>query len=318
MVTSGVYKITNIENGKVYIGSSKDINKRITAHIRELKKNIHDNTHLQSAWNKYGKEKFEFSILEFVPDINILLEREQFWMDKYQCYKRDFGYNMLPTAGSPDGNRLSKETRKRISESNKGRNCTAETKQKISNSQKGKVHTQEEREHTSKVIKEKWKDPEYRKMMLERHKNREKKELSQEVLQDMSNRMKELYKDDEFRGKMSKSHKNSYENNPEIKEKISKSNKKYYAEHPERKDKMSEKHSGEGNPMWGKPGTLGNAQNWEVIDPNGSVSFIKNLASFCREMGLSPSRMSSVASGKQKHPHKGWSCKKITEGDKDE
>ena len=51
----GVYKIVNTVNGKIYIGSSKNIDRRWNEHIRVLELNAHNNQHLQNAWNKYGK-----------------------------------------------------------------------------------------------------------------------------------------------------------------------------------------------------------------------------------------------------------------------
>lgn len=137
MVNSGVYKITNIENGKVYIGSSKNINRRISDHIYLLKKNIHGNTHLQRAWNKYGEDKFEFLVMEMVSDINILLEREQKWMDFYKCYERDHGYNIFPIAGRSMGHKHTEETKRIISETNKGKVRSEVTKRKMSYAQKG-------------------------------------------------------------------------------------------------------------------------------------------------------------------------------------
>jgi len=49
-------------------------------HFSKLRCNKHVNQHLQNAWNKYGKESFEFEVLETVEiDNNIketLLKRE--------------------------------------------------------------------------------------------------------------------------------------------------------------------------------------------------------------------------------------------------
>jgi len=64
MSICGVYTITNKINGKVYVGSSADINKRWNYHRRKLSKNSHKNKHLQNAWNKYGKNNFEFRVME--------------------------------------------------------------------------------------------------------------------------------------------------------------------------------------------------------------------------------------------------------------
>lgn len=164
MQNMGVYKITNIDNGKVYVGSSKNLKNRLNRHLWYLKKNTHSNSHLQRAWNKYGEDKFEFSVLEFVPDVNILLEREQHYMNLYLSYKRDFGYNILPIAGSSEN--MTEETRQKMSKSHKGQRAwnkgipqTQEVKDKLSKSQKGRpawnkgIHrTQETRDKISKYL----------------------------------------------------------------------------------------------------------------------------------------------------------------------
>lgn len=100
-VVSGIYEIENIINGKKYIGSSKNINERWMHHRKNLKHNKHENSYLQRAYNKYGVQSFQFKIIEKVA-LNKLLEREQFWLDKYQTYKRKNGYNILEkSTGGP-------------------------------------------------------------------------------------------------------------------------------------------------------------------------------------------------------------------------
>lgn len=60
----GVYMITNYVNSKRYIGSSIHIGQRLWEHRSHLRHNKHDNSHLQKAWNKYGEDNFNYSILE--------------------------------------------------------------------------------------------------------------------------------------------------------------------------------------------------------------------------------------------------------------
>jgi group I intron endonuclease len=79
---SGVYKIANKENGKMYIGSAFDIDKRFNLHKSCLRRNIHHSVYLQNSWNKYGEDCFEFSIMEYC-DISILKEREQFYINNF-------------------------------------------------------------------------------------------------------------------------------------------------------------------------------------------------------------------------------------------
>ena len=64
-MNSGIYKITNITNNKVYIGSSVNISNREYKHFWMLDKGIHDNEYLQKSYNKYGKDVFIFEIVEY-------------------------------------------------------------------------------------------------------------------------------------------------------------------------------------------------------------------------------------------------------------
>lgn len=64
MVICGIYSILNKINGKVYLGSSKDISIRFADHRYRLRHNTHTNSRLQRAWNKYGEDAFDFSIVE--------------------------------------------------------------------------------------------------------------------------------------------------------------------------------------------------------------------------------------------------------------
>ena len=63
-VISGIYKIVNVTNNKCYIGYSSDIFKRFGQHKYKLKNSIHENCHLQRAYNSYGEESFSFEIIE--------------------------------------------------------------------------------------------------------------------------------------------------------------------------------------------------------------------------------------------------------------
>ena len=84
-----IYQIKNINNSKIYIGSTDNYKKRISTHKYELRKNIHCNKHLQYAWNKYGENNFEFSILCEVSRED-KLDYEQKYIDSYD---RDVLYN---------------------------------------------------------------------------------------------------------------------------------------------------------------------------------------------------------------------------------
>jgi group I intron endonuclease len=90
---SGIYCIENLLNNKKYIGKAKDINSRREYHFSRLKNNKHDNEYLQKSWNKYGKDNFNFNILEecCIEDLN---EKEIYWILKLNTTNDKFGYNL--------------------------------------------------------------------------------------------------------------------------------------------------------------------------------------------------------------------------------
>lgn len=89
----GVYKIQNLVNNKIYIGCSKDIDKRWQMHkycysqinIPQCEKKI-----LYKAFRKYGLDNFSFSIVEETQDY---YEREKYWIQYYNSLIPN-GYNM--------------------------------------------------------------------------------------------------------------------------------------------------------------------------------------------------------------------------------
>ena len=135
---SRIYQIRNLVNGKIYVGSSVNLETRKTRHYWELENNRHNNQHLQRAYNKYGLDKFVFEVLEYV-ERDVLLEREQYYIDTLNTVNE--GYNIYPVAIHTDnyvwtpaqkqnrcgvnnpmyGKHLSEEHKKRISEAEKGR-----------------------------------------------------------------------------------------------------------------------------------------------------------------------------------------------------
>src|ERR1700690_1310419 len=78
----GVYKITNIANDKIYIGSSVNIEARKRSHFSDLKSGRHPNPYLQRSYNKYGADKFKHEVVEIVKDENTLRLVEQYWLDR--------------------------------------------------------------------------------------------------------------------------------------------------------------------------------------------------------------------------------------------
>src|SRR5579859_5020438 len=69
---SGIYAIVNRVDNKHYIGRSINIKNRWYNHKYQLQKGSHHCIKLQRAWNKHGKEAFDFIVLESVEDIEQL------------------------------------------------------------------------------------------------------------------------------------------------------------------------------------------------------------------------------------------------------
>ena len=112
---SGIYQITNAVTGAKYIGSAVQFYRRWRKHYTELCNGTHHCSHLQRAWNKYGDTAFVWDILEYAP-VDMLIEREQFWLNQLFCGEESLRYNLTPTAGSNLGVKRSEETKKKMSD----------------------------------------------------------------------------------------------------------------------------------------------------------------------------------------------------------
>lgn len=149
---AGVYLISNSVNGKCYVGSTIHLDQRRKEHFSRLANNKHVNAHLQNAFNKYGREAFEFEVLETISiDDDIkekLLKREQFWIDNLKPE-----YNILLVAGSNLGYHHTNETKQKISASTVGVKKSEEHAKHIKEGQTGKSLTEEHKQKFSKAAK---------------------------------------------------------------------------------------------------------------------------------------------------------------------
>jgi group I intron endonuclease len=141
--TSGIYCIKNIVNNKMYIGLTNDISRRRREHLSALRNNKHENRHLQNSWNFYKEESFVFYVLEEC-STDMLDEREKYYISKYQSNNDKFGYNM--ESGGRSEQEVSDETRKKMSDSLKGREFSEEHKLKISKALTGREFSDESKE----------------------------------------------------------------------------------------------------------------------------------------------------------------------------
>jgi group I intron endonuclease len=97
---SGVFQIKNLVNGKIYLGSSLNLEGPLNKHRFLLKINGHPSKELQQDWNEMGPDQFTFEIVETVqisdhPNFNLkdeLTLLEEIWLEKLQPFG-ERGYN---------------------------------------------------------------------------------------------------------------------------------------------------------------------------------------------------------------------------------
>ena len=116
----GIYKITNETDNKVYVGSSLNIKNREYKHFWLLFNNKHDNSYLQNSFNKNGKSKFKFEILEFC-NPSELISRENYYIDLLKSNSPEFGYN-LAKVNEFRRNTYNDEVKKKLSKYNLQKN----------------------------------------------------------------------------------------------------------------------------------------------------------------------------------------------------
>ena len=149
---SGIYCIKNLKNGKVYVGSSKNIEHRRTEHFNSLLKGNHHCSHLQKSYNKYGLKYFIFCVVEYVEGKSRLEQQELRWFFYYNVSNHSKCYNTCFYVGSPRGIEHSEETKRKLSAARKGKKFTEEHKKHLSESLKGKAWTESHKKHFKQYI----------------------------------------------------------------------------------------------------------------------------------------------------------------------
>lgn len=210
-----IYKITNIIDGKIYIG-------------RRQSSTFDSNywgsgTYIKRAIKKHGRDNFTREVLEWCYSLEEIVEREIYWIATLDAQDPDVGYNLskggLGSAGctwseeskdklrrykgpaSPNWGRVpSEEHRQHLREAHKGKTLSEEHKQKISNANKGKIRSQETRDKISKKLTGVSKGVGVDNPFYGKHWSEEQKVAN-------GTKIKEALSDPEVRLRMSQSHK---------------------------------------------------------------------------------------------------------------
>lgn len=155
-----IYKATNSINGKAYIGQTvRTVRERMMEHMR------HDESHFDKALKKYGIENFNVVVIDSAKTVEELNEKEKFWIEFF-CTLGDRGYNMCEGGGNTTGYHHTEASKKAMSEKKKnayvgtgnpfyGKQHSKESRRKMSESRKGRIITPEWRKHISESSKSK-------------------------------------------------------------------------------------------------------------------------------------------------------------------
>jgi group I intron endonuclease len=139
---SGIYLIQG-PNGRVYIGQSYNVGRRLTVHLSQLIAGKHGNVILQRSWLKNGSDAFEFRVLMEV-ERSMLTRMEQYWMDQFKIQGKL--YNLHPTAGSALGFKQPESQKSKVRAALIGRPLDPEAVAKMRATLTGRTLTTEHKE----------------------------------------------------------------------------------------------------------------------------------------------------------------------------
>lgn len=170
-MNTGIYQITNLHNGKCYVGSAVSFRKRWKEHLRQLTNGDHHSTVMQRAWNKYGEAAFEFKKLLVCAKADLI------WFEQRAIDALKPAYNICKVAGSVLGYRHTPKAKAAAAERARGNTnkrgrkespefcaqarisrskrrdgpLSEETKAKIAAAHRGRTLSEERKEHLRRI-----------------------------------------------------------------------------------------------------------------------------------------------------------------------
>lgn len=212
-----IYKFTNQINGKIYIGSTKNVKRRLQEHREGVKKRIHQ--YLYRAINKYSWDSFKFEVIEECCPL-LRNDYENKWIRFYNSLDKNFGYNMCLS----DNTCFTEEVIKKMSERMKGNTYklgkleSSETKERKSKSQMGSKDTDAVKKRKSEAAKKIIKTKEHCENISKGKLGKKIKPRSEEFKEMMRKRMSGVPKTEEHKENLSTSKKKYYETHKVSKE----------------------------------------------------------------------------------------------------
>ena len=155
-----VYVHTNNYNLKKYVG--------ITRRKPETRWNngygYLYNNHFYSAIKKYGWDGFSHDVIASNLTKDEAENFEKILILKLKSYQREFGYNN--DMGGNSTGKISEQTRRKMSECQKGRPTSARQKARTTEMLNERWSDEEYKRKFGEEMKKKWSDPDFRTMML--------------------------------------------------------------------------------------------------------------------------------------------------------
>jgi group I intron endonuclease len=151
------------------------------------------NTVFHQAIRKHGEDSWIHEILQEGISPDDVLEFEKLWIDQCQSHYSRRGYNMTHGGDGMVGVLITEETRKKMSESRKGRFFSVETRDKIRKKSIGRKLSEKSKEKVGTATIERFSDESFK----EKHKEKTKeamKNLSEELREKLRSRRKSVHK----------------------------------------------------------------------------------------------------------------------------
>jgi group I intron endonuclease len=184
-----IYKATNKNNNKSYIGFAINFKERVGEHLRKSKRK--DRQYFHNAIAKHGEDAFEWSILKE----DATLEDEVYFIELHKTFWiHEKGYNLTMGGEGKLGYITSERTRNKIKMSNKTKEPTEkqlETLRRNAAKMRGIPRTDEAKKRISESLRGRVFSEEHRQNISENHAS--KKDTGK------------FYQSEEYKDKMSKS-----------------------------------------------------------------------------------------------------------------
>ena len=141
-----VYLITNIIDGKQYIGDHSTNNENLDKYYLGSGR-----PYLTNAFHAHGKKNFKRVILEFFPSKDEAFKAQEKYIQKYNTLAPN-GYNISPKGGHGVNGCMSEETKEKIRVKNTGKKRSEETREKQRQKKLGTKRSEEAKRKTSETF----------------------------------------------------------------------------------------------------------------------------------------------------------------------